>query len=931
MRRLSYSVLVSVAFAIPAAPLMAIDAAIAPPATDWLLNPAPFKARISEDKDTHQLVLDNGLARRVFQLTPNAACISLENLTSQEHLLRAIAPEARVTLNGVEYAIGGLTGAPVANYLKAAWISGLHPISHSYEFVGWKEDVVKPRFGWKKRPEWLARDLPWPPPGKHVVMTYKPPETPPTGLPVAPVLADDNFSEIDDARLNPTWTVIAAPGLDRASFNNEGKVGEIMAWADSAVCAEHEWPAQAQSVEVWMDSGDDRSSTWGSGLAVMVDGRAVNFTVNPRAGTYSVAGKQGGKYAASRPCGLRVSHAGGELVFEATQQTRTGGLTPFTRLGSVPCAKSPQALRVGKVGLDGSGKDAGADKTVVRCHVLQVRFLGEPKVAAPTAVASLPQVEVHYELYDGIPLFSKWVVIRNNSKEKIRVNRFTAEELRLAEADSYVSPKNGFEHYNLSVETDYSFGGMPSLLANQAVQMKEDPSYPTQVDYGRHTPCLLTATPPEMGPDVDVAPGESFDSFRVFNLLLDSGDRERRALAHRRMYRTVAPWTAENPFMFHKTQSDPKTVRNAIDQAAEVGFDMVIMSFGSGFNFESRNEDYMAKYRALAEYGKSKGVVLGGYSLLASRGAGNPKDNTRGSRAKFGVMPCLGSTWGRDYLVQIRRMCEKAGLGAFENDGSYPGDRCAAQDHPFHHGLEDSQWVQWRGITDLYQWCTANGVYLNIPDCYFLSGATKTGMGYRETNWSLPRAEQEIIERQNMFDGTWDKTASMGWMFVPLSQYHGGGAAATIEPLHQHLPHYEARFANLLGYGAQACYRGPRLYDTAETKALVKKWVNFYKTHREVLDSDIIHLRRPNGQDWDGIVHVNPQGREKAMAFFYNPLTAEMKRDIRVPLYYAGFVNKAQVSIGGAVAQTMALDKSQSVTVKVTIPAGGHQWVLFTE
>ena len=194
----------------------------------------------------------------------------------------------------------------------------------------------------------------------------------------------------------------------------------------------------------------------------------------------------------------------------------------------------------------------------------------------------------------------------------------------------------------------------------------------------------------------------------------------------------------------------------------------------------------------------------------------------------------LGSQWGHDYLEHIRNFCERAGLGVFENDGSYPGDRCAATDHPYHHGLEDSQWVQWRAITDLYQWCTGHGVHLNIPDWYFLAGGTKTGMGYREGDWSLPRAEQELIERQNMFDGTWNKTASMGWMFVPLSQYHGGGAAATIEPLHEHLDHYEARLADLLGYGVQACWRGPRLFDTDETKAVVQKWVAFYKAHRQV-------------------------------------------------------------------------------------------------
>ena len=121
-----------------------------------------------------------------------------------------------------------------------------------------------------------------------------------------------------------------------------------------------------------------------------------------------------------------------------------------------------------------------------------------------------------------------------------------------------------------------------------------------------------------------------------------------------------------------------------------------------------------------------------------------------------------------------------------------------------------------------------------------------------------PRDEQEIIERQNIFDGTWEKTPSMGWMFVPLTEYQGGGAAATIEPLKEHLPHYEARLANLFGAGVQACYRGPRLYDSDETKAVVKRWVAFYKQHRPILNSDLIHLRRPDARDWDGWLHVNP-------------------------------------------------------------------------
>jgi len=84
--------------------------------------------------------------------------------------------------------------------------------------------------------------------------------------------------------------------------------------------------------------------------------------------------------------------------------------------------------------------------------------------------------------------------------------------------------------------------------------------------------------------------------------------------------------------------------------------------------------------------------------------------------------------------------------------------------------VEDSRWVHWRTWTDFYQWLRGRGVNLNAPDYYYLSGTNKCGMGYRETNWSLPRAQQLIHTRQNICDGTWTKTPSMGWMFVPLSQ-----------------------------------------------------------------------------------------------------------------------------------------------------------------
>ena len=401
----------------------------------------------------------------------------------------------------------------------------------------------------------------------------------------------------------------------------------------------------------------------------------------------------------------------------------------------------------------------------------------------------------------------------NQSQRAIRLERFTSEILAAVEYESFVETPHQWTYPNLHVETDYAMHGMNAVSANGAVRWVPDPLYKSQVNYKRKTPNLLQCTPPR-GPDVAIAPGAVFESFRTFELVHDSTDRERRGLALRRMYRTIAPWATENPILMHVRRAEPDAVRLAIDQAAEVGFEMVIMTFGSGFNFENVDPKYLEQIRELVDYAHSKGVELGGYSLLASRRISDEHDVIHPETGKtggaiFGNSPCLHSTWGRQYFEKLETFMKETGVDILEHDGSYPGDFCASTKHPGHRGLDDSQWLQWKRITDFYKFCRARGVYLNVPDWYFLSGSNKTGMGYREVNWSLPRERQIIHARQNIFDGTWTKTPSMGWMFVPLVQYHGGGKAATLEPLSENLDAYEAHLAYNFGFGVQACYRGP--------------------------------------------------------------------------------------------------------------------------
>lgn len=539
------------------------------------------------------------------------------------------------------------------------------------------------------------------------------------------------------------------------------------------------------------------------------------------------------------------------------------------------------------------------------------------------------KVSIHYELYDGIPVMAKWLSLENNTDETIIVDDFTSEIIAAVEYGSAVEARKFIvSKPNIHVETDYAFASFNVDDANHhVVHWETDPDYSTQVNYLRLTPCLLKVSP-EIGPGQEVADGESFKTFRTFVLPYDSYERERQGLSLRKMYRTLAPWTTENPLMMHARFADWKQVKKAIDQCAEVGFEMVILTFGSGFNIEDNSEEYIAKMKKYADYARSKGVEIGGYSLLASRKIGKGQDVVlpEGQQPTFGNSPCIGSEWGRNYFQKLYNFYTKTGFSLLEHDGSYPGDPCLSENHPGHKGYADSRWNQYQVIAQFYQWCRAEGIYLNVPDYYYMTGSNKCGMGYREVNWSLPRAQQVLHTRQNIYDGAWTKLPSMGWMFVPLTEYHGGGEAATIEPLNEHLDHYEKMMVSNLGGGVQACYRGPRLYDTEETKTMVKTSVDWFKKHRDVLEGDIIHLRRADGRDIDYWLNVNPGGKEKGLLMIFNPLTEPVSREIDVPLYYTGLSEKAAVSREDEPAVYYKLGRDYRIRLKVEIPANMYTW-----
>ncbi|MBM3216626.1 alpha-galactosidase [Candidatus Poribacteria bacterium] len=668
--------------------------------SDWLVTPVTQPVRLSEDSARHEIALENGLIRRTFRLTPNAATIEYRNLITDANALRGVKPEAILTVDGTRIEVGGLKGQPDYAYLDPAWLDDMTAADDALRFVGYETGEPEPRYPWT--PKRHAPTTAWPPAGKRLTLRFKKP----------------------------------------------------------------------------------------------------------------------------------------------------GNLT----------------------------------------------------------------VLVHYEMYVGLPVLSKWITVENAGTERLRIDGLEAEVLAVTEG----------EKPRLHVESDFAFAGMDTTAWGP------DLEYTSQTDYLYQSPILLTSRYP-LGPGVVLEPGERFDSFRTFELLYDSDDRERRGLARRRLYRTLAPQVTENPILMHVRSSDSEAVRLAIDQCAEVGFEMLILTFWSGFDIESEDPEYIARFRADVDYAHSKGIEIGGYTLMcASRDVGaadnciSPETGKPGS--KFGQSVCLGSAWVDGYVDRVLRFMDATGVDVIETDGPYHGDVCASATHAHHASLDDSQVAQWQACVAFYHACRERGIYINSPDWYYLAGSNKCGMGYRETNFSLPRWRQIHIARQNIFDGTYEKSPSMGWMFVPLVEYHGGGAAATFEPLSEHLLEYEWHLAQNFGSGVQACYRGPRLFDTDATKAVVGKWVDFYKRYRAILDSDIIHVRRADGADIDCMMHVNPSLPERALAMVYNPTDTEIATSLEFSLYYAGLSETARIREREGESVEYSLDRQYRVTVPVKVPEKGITW-----
>ncbi len=496
------------------------------------------------------------------------------------------------------------------------------------------------------------------------------------------------------------------------------------------------------------------------------------------------------------------------------------------------------------------------------------------KVAELIYVREELEITLVYEIYDDMPAIRKSLYVKNNGSCAVTIDTAETEALYLTD--------DGVLRYYL--ESDYT-GDNGTGFNNPTSLFRDGNTVSMHFD---------------MGPDYDLNPGETFRGMQVYELYCQSTCFEHRMNEVQNMYRRVAPWVCEAPLFLHLISDDSKVIRDSADMLADIGYDMIVQSFGSGIHLESEDPAYIERVKSDYDYVHSKGLDIGGYTLAIIRDY-TPMNHdcaTNGDHSK--ISRCLCTKWSEGYWNRIMSFLEKTGSDFIEIDGPYHFYTCTGnqpgQTEHLHKGLSDCRYMQWlRSTVEIYTRMRNQGIYINAPDWLYLSGTNKCGVGYEEIGFSQPRITQLLLNRIYNYMGTYHKIPSMGWGFLPVEQYHGGGDAAKFEPLTQNLAEYDWAMAEAAACGVWPCVRGKRLYDSEQCRSVVKYWTDVIRRHKTLLNSNTVHVYPPKAaenlnyaEDIDVILQENNTTADKLFLMVCNQTEETRTKTLILPAFYTG-------------------------------------------
>ena len=255
---------------------------------------------------------------------------------------------------------------------------------------------------------------------------------------------------------------------------------------------------------------------------------------------------------------------------------------------------------------------------------LSIKFQAPASVTRPEHANVT--VYVNYEMYVGIPLIAKWLTISYSGVTTVRVDSIIVEYLGVQKPytpGSNVQMPYPWYHDTTAITTSWLYVEN-SEPHGTLLTWGTDPVAPDSPGADEPTlNCSYSLGPgvilgnrsrgwSQLKTSIGVSEDYKFDTFHVLELVTDSSDQERVALSRHRMTRLLAPQTQENPIFFHGTDWRDQGFKTAIDQMAEVGFEMFIISFGSGFDLEDLSDENIDIVAANIQYANDRGIEVGG-------------------------------------------------------------------------------------------------------------------------------------------------------------------------------------------------------------------------------------------------------------------------------------------------------------------------------
>ena len=377
----------------------------------------------------------------------------------------------------------------------------------------------------------------------------------------------------------------------------------------------------------------------------------------------------------------------------------------------------------------------------------------------------------------------------------------------------------------------------------------------------------------------------------------------------------------------------------------------------------------MVWWKDLQDYANSEGLEHGVYDSGVN-GDGRDRDRldtwkmnmTGNSTGTLGSM-CRASPWGDEYLRNLTKMCDFAGLSQLNNDGDrneqpcfttnhnhvpsdsvikmhtaeiklwqyisnrtvWPGDRRA-----WTQGATSKFWVGGQqgadGGFDTHGFCTDNS---GVPPCnstmqwvwreraalYWASYSGISGFSYIPVSVTLCLASETKDCYVGFFPGT------------PENLRKGAPGGISIEPFEKdkaaRLVQYDWALSGPMGMGATTYIRGHRLYHTCsvESKAVhvLQRFVSFIKKHRRLMTADFIgltphddpeaktYLEHPSS--WDAAMRVAPPGIYRnstglAMLMVWNQVEAPLSTtvDLGYTMQWADVRPGQNLSVTSAIA-----------------------------